>query len=341
MPPVGRKGVSGGTRAAAICALVAAVCLLGCAEADPPENGVALKQGGELAAWAPGGKTLAAPGIDKINLVGLDGEVERQIAVPGVRSATWPCACRLGWSDRGGEVLFVTGRGPHRGGDMVGSVDLHGGAPRTRPLEVSVGDAGWSPRGWPLVFVADNRSWRSHASSQLWRLDGLGASPRTIHTQSGELLRPQFSPDGSEILYLRNKGGWRSTWIVNADGSQPHQVARPLWLGVAGWAPDGKRIVVAGQPRSGSADRLYIASTAGGKLRPLRRSAGFLTSVAWSPDGRWIAYSRLDGEIWHLRPDGTGAARIGDIPGHDVRRLLWSPDGRHLAYVARRLDESD
>jgi Tol biopolymer transport system component len=64
----------------------------------------------------------------------------------------------------------------------------------------------------------------------------------------------------------------------------------------------------------------------------------FYQDVAWSPDGRWIAYSELDmtggafrDENWTVhvaRADGTDRVRIA---GHAMY-VSWSPDGRNLAY---------
>jgi Tol biopolymer transport system component len=301
---------------------------------------VALKEGGELAAWRPDGKLLAAPSTNRISLIGLDGAVKRQLLAPGVKFATWPCECRLGWSRSGSDILFLTTR-QHGHAATVGSVAARGGPPRTARLGLPAGDAAWSPDGWPLVFVANAAGRRDGPSQDLWRLDGLGARPHKLLAEAGEERHPQFSPDGTHLLYLRDHGGWRSAWVVNADGSNPHRVARRLWLAVAAWSPDSGRVAVAGSPTPGSSSRLYLVSAAGGRSRPVRGVSQVWAALAWSPDGHWIAYSRPGGEIWRVHPDGSRNEKIGDIPDHDVRRLLWSPDGRHLAYTARFIDESD
>jgi Tol biopolymer transport system component len=67
---------------------------------------------------------------------------------------------------------------------------------------------------------------------------------------------------------------------------------------------------------------------------------------ALSPDGRWMAYSRLDHGAWNLwvRDQRTGATRrIGDVPcnelqpawGDDSKALLYDTDcGRSLWFTA-------
>src|SRR5205823_1806277 len=81
-----------------------------------------------------------------------------------------------------------------------------------------------------------------------------------------------------------------------------------------------------------SPEQIFIASLNGG-------SPAFLVdngdSPTWSPDGRWISFSRRAAggngrdAIWLVRPDGTGAHLIAD----GEWPVGWSPDGSHLAIL--------
>jgi hypothetical protein len=66
------------------------------------------------------------------------------------------------------------------------------------------------------------------------------------------------------------------------------------------------------------------------------------TAPAWSPDGRWLAYTGPDG-IYLIAPDGSGQHRVaqytspedgGEAPfaGFWPPLPSWSPDGRWLVY---------
>jgi Tol biopolymer transport system component len=298
--------------------------------------------GGELASWSRNGRLMAAPAWGKIDLVNPDGSVARQLPVRGVRPSTLPCECGLGWSKDGGRVLFST-PGSAKRKAVVGSIDVDGGPPRLKQLRVPVGAAAWSPRGWPLVFVPrsgvfDHDASRGESEPDLRRLDGLRAEPYKILAQQGTEIRPQFSPDGTKILYVRKHEGLRNVWVVNADGSHPRQLTRRLWLSVAAWSPDGRRVAVAGfSDESGS--RLYVISVSGRGSERLAGIGNLTNGLAWTPDGRWITYADFDGRIRRVRPDGSHREAIGGIPDREVRRLLWSPDGRHLAYAARNLED--
>jgi Tol biopolymer transport system component len=55
---------------------------------------------------------------------------------------------------------------------------------------------------------------------------------------------------------------------------------------------------------------IHLANPDGSRLKLLTANGD---SPAWSPDGRWIAFIRT-GDVWIIRPDGTGAQRITRTP---------------------------
>ena len=74
--------------------------------------------------------------------------------------------------------------------------------------------------------------------------------------------------------------------------------------------------------------------------RPLRITpwgASFLDN-AWSPDGEWIAFQRPYGQLFLVRPDGTGLHRVYvRLPhGAGVRTPSWSPDGEWIIFSMQR-----
>jgi WD40 repeat protein len=150
-----------------------------------------------------------------------------------------------------------------------------------------------------------------------------------------------FSPDGTKVMYVRKLNGRRSIWVVNADGSQAHQVTSGFVFASAAWAPDSRRIAVAAFPASKGVTQLFIVRSSGGKRRGVPHVSNPTTALAWTPNGRWITYGGLDGTIWRIRPTGADRKQLGKISNHEIRRLLWSPDGQHLAYGALTREESD
>jgi TolB protein len=68
-------------------------------------------------------------------------------------------------------------------------------------------------------------------------------------------------------------------------------------------------------------------------------------SPAWSPDGKRIAFVRMDpavdgsGEIYLANADGSGLTRLTSSPGNDLSPT-WSKDGKRIAFVSARGDAS-
>jgi Tol biopolymer transport system component len=56
--------------------------------------------------------------------------------------------------------------------------------------------------------------------------------------------------------------------------------------------------------------------------------------LAWSPDGRRLAFTRR-GELWVMNADGSGQRRLTRTPAayNGVRGPLWAPDGHRIAFV--------
>jgi TolB protein len=161
--------------------------------------------------------------------------------------------------------------------------------------------------------------------------------------------RPMWSPDGKALTFARHRGATIFVYVCAADGSQERRLTQrtdPEYD--AAWSPDGKRLAfsfVKTAPNQGDVE-VYTIDADGQNLQPLATSPGKLTHEewpAWSPDGKWVAFSSTrDGnqELYLARPDGSELRRLtsdGAIDSHPA----WSPDGKSIAFATGRYGDME
>jgi len=108
-------------------------------------------------------------------------------------------------------------------------------------------------------------------------------------------------------------------------------------------SPDGKRIAFRRGP--GTLVVADVGPRGLGDEKTLLDGWAAAEDVAWSPDGRWLAYDRPDldfnTEVYVLPSDGSGQpVDVSQHPRPD-RSPVWSPDGSKLAFVSNRNNGDD
>lgn len=143
---------------------------------------------------------------------------------------------------------------------------------------LAIGDArhpAWSPLGSTIAF---------ESTGNVWLLPAAGGVPTQLTSGGGNT--PAWSPDETRIAYAADD----SIWIVSVSGGAPRKLTNG---GDPAWSRDGKWIAFASN-RAGNADIWVIAATGGTAVRVTTDPAPE-HDPTWSPDGRSIAYTRIDG----------------------------------------------
>ncbi len=156
--------------------------------------------------------------------------------------------------------------------------------------------------------------------------------------------RPAWSPDGKLLAFSRHRGDKIFVFLSKPDGSDERRLTErtdPEYDAV--WSPDGRRLALAvdkASPNQGDME-VYTVDLAGKDLRPVAATVGQLSheeSPAWSPDGKWIAYTSTrhgNQELYIARPDGKDEKRLTSDPATDAHPA-WSPDSKRIALATDR-----
>lgn len=172
------------------------------------------------------------------------------------------------------------------------------------------------------------------------RPDGSGLTRLTRNSRTD--ASPAWSPDRRQIAFYREPQPRQTgqVWLMDANGQHQRRLTRLLRIqsfGELDWAPNGRAIVFkAFASRQGGATDLWLANVRTGAVTRLTSSPVSEAWPAWSPDGRWIAFStenRLKPyRIWRLSLATRHAVELTHGPAADSYPA-WSPDGRQIAFT--------
>ena len=164
-------------------------------------------------------------------LVVLGGVFVSGLLAGSVRSAT----------ERSGLIAFVNDDGIYTMRADGSAVRLLRGGIQSR----GGGDLAWSPDGRRLAFMNGGAIWVMNAEGS----DLLRLTPR-VPGKFGLFvgwMSPTWSPDGKRIAYSYSAKPKvdRDGWVMNADGSNRHRLARTPGCAEVDvdWSPKGGRLV--------------------------------------------------------------------------------------------------
>lgn len=206
--------------------------------------------------------------------------------------------------------------------------------------------------GRRIAWVETRRGVRN-----LYTAEAVGLRPHRLtdgRADDGqELGGVAFSPDGRVLAWTRG-GGEHNSWANDLAPPNPasavDQPQLEVWASVAGAAP--VKVAEGGESPAVSRDgriayvkehQVWVAS-ADGKAKPARLfyDRGKVDDLAWSPDGRRLAFVSHRGDHSFVGIfSGAGAPLLWLAPSTGIDSgPVWAPDGRRVAFT-RQDGESD
>jgi len=219
----------------------------------------------------------------------------------------------------------------------------------SRVFETGEGTPGVDPSPVPITPHENGRIAFSASTIEGLELHSVlpdGSSAEVIPTPPGMPWLHAWSPDGTRIavsIFPTGEGD-RTIWVMNADGSDPVQVAAAENVSVPSWSPDGTTIAYSAKVEDRTEIHLVSADGTNDRIVHAEGAEGTFAvfSAMFSPDGTEILFDRgTDSgfDIYVMNVDGTDARRL-TTTGTDYDPH-WSPDGTQIAFTRQENIEVD
>jgi Tol biopolymer transport system component len=298
--------------------------------------------------WSPDGRELAY-------VAGDDYGGGASLRAARVMSGRQRTIARLGgalsvgpsWSPRGDQLALALSlavspaESPADGGTLL-VIGRNGRHRHVVARDVSAFQVPqWAASGRWLAYLTD-----SGRQSAIWIVQPNGRTPRLL--TRGVLDKSDtslsWSPDGRQLAFMSISAQHNGSAVlmiatVNADATHPRALAaitgasNATFAGNLNWSPRGGQIAfIRWSPdASGRASsELCIADLRRRQINAVVR-APYIDELAWSSDGRWLAYvtkdpgpASLRNRIWLVRPDGSGKHTLASF-SEQTDGLTWRP----------------
>lgn len=187
-----------------------------------------------------------------------------------------------------------------------------------------------------LAYVTAKQE-RGELVYRLMVSDADGARERLMLKSKQPIMSPNWSPDGSELVYVSFETGRPAIFRQRLAGAQRQQLTNFRGLnGAPAWSPDGRSLALV-LSKDGNPE-IYLYSLATKSFTRLTRHFAIDTEPTWTPDGRAILFTSDRGgspQIYKLTIAGGKIERLTFDGSYNARPSL-APDGRTLVMVHRR-----
>jgi Tol biopolymer transport system component len=204
------------------------------------------------------------------------------------------------------------------------------------------------------------------SSSTLYIANADGSNERKLLQSPAYDRHASFSADGRTVYFTSERTGDGNSCVywASVNGSGQGVGVQALLTGpavddAAVLSPDGSTLAFASTRSADHRTQIWLLDLKTKKLTNLTGTAALAGNPegpdchfrpAWSPDGRWIAFSSDRNTVWRghndghgwehtqelsvyvIKPDGTGFRQVATKAGYCLGSPKWSPDGSRIVY---------
>jgi Tol biopolymer transport system component len=203
----------------------------------------------------------------------------------------------------------------------------------------------WSPDMRRIVFCS-----KRDGDYEIYTMNADGSDQKQVTFNSAWDLTPSWSPDGKKIVFQSDRDGDTEIFVMNSDGSNVVQLTNNTYYdGMPTWSPDGQYIAFISSPEGADLYRMNANGTGVTRLtyyttytdpkdphwspdsltitfwdynlqyvhtisitgtHPVTLTQGYHPSPVYSPDGQYIAFTRMDDSITLMRSNGSELTKL-------------------------------
>lgn len=219
-----------------------------------------------------------------------------------------------------------------------------------------------------LTDAAENRPYMKEVKEYITHIDCSPSGKRALIVARGEVFTvPEkegptrdltrdsgsrdkdavWSPDGKKVAYLSDKSGEYEVYVVDPKGTEDAKRVTTHQNGyrhTLRWSPDSRKIAFADQTL-----RCFYVDVGSGKIVEVDKALYEDTDVsldvkpihdfAWSPDSRFIAYSKMDADLVYkvyIYSLDTGEIHCVSSGLFNDVGPVFTKDGKHLLFISNR-----